>query len=383
MTGRIAVLALIGALSLSAQTAPGPTLTITWPTPNTIVSGATPIEVSIQPASPVSSVRFTVGGREVCTVQRRPYRCAWDPGAIVKSHFIRVVAELPDGRSLVATVRTKDLGHTEHSRADAVLVPVVVRDGGEFVRGLRKEDFEVHEDGVPQTITSLISEAAPLDLVLAVDVSGSMESALDEVKLAVKQFFARLRPGDAATLVGFNDTLFVAAERETDPELRASAVDLLGAWGGTAIYDATVRVLDMVTRDNSRKGVVIFSDGADQDSLTTREAAMRRVQSSDAMLYTIGFGAALTVPSLRGNLTEYAESTGGRAFFPGNARALDAVFTDIITELANQYVLSYAPTNLKSDGAWRTISVRAGRGKYKVRARQGYLPHATRGRGGQ
>jgi Ca-activated chloride channel family protein len=381
MIARLGFLSLIAAVSLTAQTAPLPTLTIIWPTDQTIVSGATPIEVSLQPVTPVKSIRFTVGGREVCTVQRRPYRCSWNPGAVVKSHLVRVIAELADGRSVAASVQTKGIGHAEHSRADAVLVPVIVRDGGEFVRGLRKEDFEVFEDGVPQTITSLISEEAPLDLVLAVDVSGSMESALDEVKAAVKQFFARLRAGDAATLVGFNDTLFVAAEREPDPELRSSAVDLLGAWGGTAIYDATVRVLDMVTRDNSRKGVVIFSDGADQDSLTTRDAAMRRVQSSDAMLYTIGFGAGLTVPSLRRNLTEYAESTGGRAFFPTSARALDGVFTDIITELANQYVLSYAPTNLNNDGAWRTISVRVGKGKYKVRARQGYLPQAPR-RGG-
>lgn len=383
MRGWVAACTVLAAVSLVAQSGPAPALSITWPTAETIVSGPTPIEVSLEPSVPVSSIRFTVGGRVICTVERRPYRCAWDPGAAVRSHSIRVIAQLADGRSVVANVRTKGLGYTERSRVDAVLVPVIVRDGGEFVRGLTKEDFELSEDGVPQKITGLIGEGAPLDLVLAVDVSGSMESALDDVKVAVKQFFTKLRPGDAATLVGFNDTLFVAAERETDPALRSEAVDLLSAWGGTAIYDATVRVLDMVTRDNSRKGVVIFSDGADQDSMTTRDAAMLRVQSSDAMLYSIGFGAALTVPTLRRSLTEYAESTGGRAFFPGETRALDGVFTDIVTELANQYVLSYAPTNLKNDGAWRTISVRVRKGKYNVRARQGYRPRESTGRGGQ
>ncbi len=377
MRSWVAAWTVMAGLSLIAQAAQAPALTITWPTTETIVSGPTPIEVSLQPSVAISSIRFTVAGRVICTVERRPFRCAWDPGAAVKSHHIRVVAELADGRSLVANVRTKGLGYTERSRVDAVLVPVIVRDGGEFVRGLTKADFELLEDGVPQTITSLIGEGSPLDLVLAVDVSGSMESSLDDVKVAVKQFFTKMRPGDAATLVGFNDTLFVAAERETDPAARAAAVDLLGAWGGTAIYDATVRVLDMVTRDNTRKGVVIFSDGADQDSLTTREAAMLRVQSSDAMLYSIGFGAALTVPTLRRSLTEYAESTGGRAFFPTQASALDGVFTDIITELANQYVLSYSPANLKRDGAWRTIKVRVGKGKYDVRARTGYWPRES------
>ena len=75
--------------------------------------------------------------------------------------------------------------------------------------------------------------------MLAIDVSGSMEHALDEVKAAVKQLLPKLRRGDAATLVGFNDTIFLAAEREKDQQARERAVDLLSAWGGTALYDAT------------------------------------------------------------------------------------------------------------------------------------------------
>ena len=90
------------------------------------------------------------------------------------------------------------------------------RDNGEFVRGLKKQDFELFEDGVAQTVASFVNENAPLDLVLAVDISGSMESSLVQVKAAVKQLLSKLRTGDAATLVGFNDTFFIAAEREKD-----------------------------------------------------------------------------------------------------------------------------------------------------------------------
>ena len=167
-----------------------------------------------------------------------------------------------------------------------MLVPVIVTHGGQFVRGLKQQDFEIVEDGVKQPIASLVSEDAPLDLVLAIDVSGSMEHALDEVKAAVKQLLSKLRPGDAATLVGFNDTMFIAAEREKDRQAREEAVDLLTSWGGTALYDATVRALDLVSREWGRKGIVIFSDGDDRNSLTTRETATARVQASDAMLYT-------------------------------------------------------------------------------------------------
>jgi Ca-activated chloride channel homolog len=355
-----------------------PTLRIASPTADSIVSGSTRLEAVIAPLDVVPTVQtvsFFVNGRLVCTAERPPFTCTWDPGAIVRGHHVRVVATFSDGRRLVDNVRTKDLGYAERVRTDAVLVPVIVTDHGQFVRGLKQQDFQVFEDGVAQPIASLVSEDAPLDLILAIDISGSMEHALVDVKSAVKQLLSKLRQGDAATLVGFNDTMFVAAEREKDGRTREDAVELLSSWGGTALYDATVRVLDLVSRDWGRKGVVIFSDGDDRNSLTQRETAMARVQASDAMLYTVGFGGGATVPQLRNSLEDYARSTGGRPFFPRHSRELDDVFDQIVAELANQYVLSYSSTNLKQDNSWRNIKVQVRKGKYDVRARKGYRSH--------
>ena len=368
--------AAVAAVSLvvGASQTDTPTLRIAWPPPDSIVSGPTQIEAVVEPSAPIESMTFSVNGKLLCTVERQPYRCSWDPGDVVRGFHIRVVASLPDGRLLRANVRTKDLGHTERTDVDAVLVPVIVTDGGQFVRGLKKQDFEVFEDGVAQRVAALVSEDAPLDLALAIDISGSMEHALPEVKGAVKQLLTKLRPGDAATVVGFNDTFFTVAERERDSATREAAVDLLASWGGTALYDATVRVLGMVSRDWGRKGVVIFSDGDDRNSLTERATAMARVQASDAMLYTIGFGGGATMPLLRSSLQDYAASTGGRAFFPREANELDAIFDDIVSELANQYVLSYSSTNLKQDSAWRDIKVQVRKGKFDIRARRGYRP---------
>jgi VWFA-related protein len=90
------------------------------------------------------------------------------------------------------------------------------------------------------------------------------------------------------------------------------------------------------------------------------------------MLYTIGFGSGGTVPALRSRLEDYAKATGGRAFFPTSAAELDDVFDEIVAELANQYVLTYAPTNVAQDDQWRSITVQVRSGKYDVRARQGY-----------
>lgn len=362
----------LGSMVVSAQTA---ALRITSPAPDSIVSGVIRLEAAIAPEQLlplVQSVTFFMNGRLVCTVERPPFGCSWNPGDVVRGHHVRVVATLTDGRRLIDNVRTKDLGYVEKVRTEAVLVPVIVTERGEFVRGLKQQDFELFEDGVRQPIASFVNENAPLDLVLAVDISGSMENALAEVKAAVKQLLSKLRPGDAATLVGFNDTIFVVAEREKDRRTREEAVELLSSWGGTALYDATVRTLDMVSREWGRKGVVIFSDGDDRHSLTPRDTAMARVQASDAMLYTVGFGGGATVPALRSSLESYARSTGGRAFFPRTVKELDGVFDEIVAELANQYVLSYSSTNLKLDNAWRNIKVQVRKGKYDVRARRGY-----------
>jgi VWFA-related protein len=359
-----------------------PRLQITSPQEGAVVSSELRLEAVIDPPVDVQTVRFSVNGRLVCTATRTPYGCMWNPGDVVRGHHVRVVAVLADGRQLVANVRTKDLGYAERVRTDAVLVPVIVTHRGEFVRGLKAQDFEILEDGVPQPIASMVTEGAPLDLVLAIDISGSMEHALGDVKVAVKQLLSKLRPGDAATLIGFNDTTFIVAEREKDQRVREDAIELLSAWGGTALYDATVRTLDLVSREWGRKGVVIFSDGDDRHSLTTRDAALARVQSSDAMLYAIGYAGGASVPQLRTRLEGYARATGGRAFFPNQTRELDGVFDSIVSELANQYVLSYSSNNVKQDSTWRDIKVRIRRGDYDVRARQGYRAHRPQ-RGGR
>ncbi|MGE5816322.1 MAG: VWA domain-containing protein [Acidobacteriota bacterium] len=371
----LATIALALAASSMAGTDSNPSLRITSPAADAVISGTTRLEAVIAPeeaATRVEGVNFYVDGRLVCTIAVPPFACRWDAGSILRGHHVRVVASFRDGARLVGNVRTKDLGYAEHVQSDAVLVPVVVKQNNQFVRGLKARDFEVSEDGVAQSIANLAAEEAPLDLVVAIDISGSMEQALPEVRAAVKRLLSRLRPGDAVTLLGFNDTSFVVAERETDPKTREDAVDLLSAWGGTALYDATIRALDLVGTQWGRKGVVVFSDGDDRNSLTRREAAMARVQASDAVLYTVGFGSGATVQNLRQNLETYATTTGGRSYFPRDARELDTAFDAIVTELANQYVLSYAPRNAEHDDRWRSIKVRVRSGKYSIRARAGY-----------
>ena len=106
-------------------------------------------------------------------------------------------------------------------------------------------------------------ENVPLDLVLAIDISGSMEAVMAEVGRASTRFVARLRPQDSATVLAFNDNRFLVVDTERDPVARRTALSKLEPWGGTALYDAVAESLELAARSPGRKGVVAFSDGED------------------------------------------------------------------------------------------------------------------------
>lgn len=356
----------------AAMTAGGLSLSFTAPTAADIVSGSVDVAVRPMPEDAAwASVTIYADGREICVVTTPPWRCEWDAGTSLGAHHLRAVAKTTDGRRAIGNVRTRTMALDEAVLVDAVQVPVLVTDArGTFVRALGPEAFAVLEEGRPQRIESLVTEAMPLDLVLAVDISTSMDAVIGDVQEAVKRLLTRLRDGDTSTVLGFNDTLFLLSERETDPARRLAAVDGLVTWGGTALFDATVKAIDLVRQRKGRRGAIVFSDGADRHSAGDRETTLQRIQESDVVLYTVGFGQQAS-PALRETLEDFARASGGRAFFPARTSELDAVFDSILEELSNQYVLSYVSTHPEAQG-WRGLDVQVRCDGCRVRAREGY-----------
>jgi len=348
-----------------------PALTFLEPADGTALLGDVTIVLGLSPA-PLAGVRLaiTIDGRELCTLQRPPWSCTWDAGRDMREHHLRAVATLSDGRRLVANRRTRGLDVNETVEVTAVQVPVIVTDAhGRFVRGLKKESFTLLENGKPQSIETLTDDSLPLELIATVDISGSMEEAMPQVQAAVKGLLARLRPDDTTTLLGFNETVFVLAERESDAALRAAAVEALVPWGGTAFFDATVRSLELVGQKAGRRGIIIFSDGDDRHSVGRRDESLRRIEEGQVVIYTVGFGDSASA-EFRDTLKAFAEASGGRAYFPRRAEDLDAAFGSILEELSHQYILSYV-SGVPADGSWRTLEIRACEG-CQVRAREGY-----------
>jgi Ca-activated chloride channel homolog len=367
LTASLALIA--GPLAAAAQT---PELHIVSPTADEFMSGVTQLTARIDPDGAASSIVFFVDGRQVCSVSAKPFQCDWDAGDAVKEHQVRAVANLASGGRVVRTIRTKSLGFAEKIDVDIVQVTVTVSDAeGEFVGGIPQSAFHIAEDDVAQDIIHFASEDAPLELVVAVDISGSMAGAMPKLKRAVKDFLGAVPAGNQVTLLGFNDSIFALTRKTVDPAERVRAVDRLSSWGSTALYDVIVRGVDMLGRQTGRKVLVVFTDGEDQGSHIALGDLQRRLESSEVTLYMIGQGRGLTLEPLKKLMADLSAPTGGRALFTDNIDELHVAFTDLLYELANQYLIGYASTNTTRDDRWRRITVQVD-GQRDIRARQGY-----------
>jgi Ca-activated chloride channel family protein len=364
---------LVSCLALSGQ-APDVSLVFLSPDDGGYASGPTPIRLRIEPDGvAVRGVSLFADGRLVCTREQAPFECQWDAGPNVEEHVLRAVATLADGRRVARSIRTKGVSYAEKVDVDVVQVTATVTDdSGRFVRGLTRQDFRLYEDGTSQALTSFFSENVPTELIVAVDVSGSMTDAMPKVKESVKRFLTAIRPTDRVTLLGFNDSVFTLARPTVDLATRLKAIDRLAPWGGTALYDVVVQAFDLLGRQTGRRALVVFTDGEDLNSRVPIEVAERRLEASDAVMYPIGQGRAPRLVSLKTVLERLARKSGGRAFFGDNVDTLDAVFSDILEELSNQYLLGYVPKDLTRDGRWRTLKVEVPGKNLRVRARQGY-----------
>jgi Ca-activated chloride channel family protein len=221
-------------------------------------------------------------------------------------------------------------------------------------------------------MTAFSGENIPLEIVVAVDVSQSMTDSMATLKAAVRTFLGALRPADQVTLLAFNDNIFTLARRSTEPAVRLRAVDRLAPWGGTALFDAMLTSLNTVGTQPGRRSLVVFSDGEDQNSVSTLKRVETRLETSDATIYTIGLGRSVRDKALAGVMARMSQMSGGRAFLLDDSTELDEVFADIVEELSNQYLLSYASSNDARDGTWRRILVELPALKHQVRHRQGY-----------
>jgi VWFA-related protein len=363
-------------ISLGAVQESGPVLRIVQPEPGVVVSGAVVLEAGVTPAdAAVGAVTFYVDGQQVCRMTARPFECQWDAGSIAVPRSVRVTAELADQRRLVQTLRTAAPPERALFRASVnmVLVPVFVTDRrGQFIRDLSASDFRVSEEGVAQQAQLVRTGEHPASVLLALDVSSSMESSVGELKRAAARFLEALGPEDAIVITAFNEELQVLLRSGATPSARLEALERLRPSGGTALYDGIIRAVDIISTLPPPRAIVVFSDGEDTRSRSLPASVRATLQRNDIVLYLIAQTSERTPGSLRTYLAPLAAETGGIAWFPTRMTAVVDHFGDVVQNLRNQYVLAYQSP--PAGGGWRRISVTmaADRG-LRVRSREGYM----------
>ena len=253
-----------------------------------------------------------------------------------------------------------------------VQIPVAVTDSlNRFVLGLQKEDFHLIEDGVEQSVVHFSGEEAPLSVGLVFDESGSMDYKLRTSQAAVAQFLKALNADDEAFLVEFSDGAKLSVGFTSHTEEIQTALKNAQPGGLTAMLDAVnLAVREMKKAKNSRKAIVIVSDGGDNHSQYTASEIESLVREADVQIYAMGVfepslplglsAAEISGPKL---LSEIATQTGGRAFAAALTSDLPSVAARIAVELRNQYVLGYYPKNQARDGEYRKVEVKVAQPK--------------------
>ena len=349
-----------------------PDVRLVSPVDGAYVTGPTRLHASVDPPGLARRAVFFVDGRQVCVTIAPTLACEWDAGTTIAPHHVRVVVELAAGGRIVKTAHTAGTSYAETVDVDLVQVTVTVTDErGRFVKGLPRSAFQVREDGRPQAISQFSAADAPLELVVAVDMSESMRQSMPQLRRAVASFLAAVPDRHRVTLLGFNDEVFTLARSTTDLHERTTAVDQLTAWGTTALYEGISEGVELLGRRMGRKSLLVFSDGEDLGSRLTIEQVEAELQASDLTLFTIGQGRAMTSVALKRVLERLAQPTGGRALFTAQPESLQDAFTEILDELSSQYVLAYQSDITARTEAWRQIAVRVA-GHDRVRARLGY-----------
>ena len=297
---------------------------------------------------------------------------------------------------------------------------------GRFVSGLRKDEFDLFEDGVRQEITHFNSDRVPVSLGIALDTSGSMDGEkMLAARSALERFlFELLGPDDEVFLYRFDSNVELVHNWTKDRTRLRSALGRLSPRGGTAMYDAIAEAIPLAqTGRHKKKALVVISDGNDTSSQTDVRSLKRMIRESEVLVYAVGIdsdastnysgsgGATApprqpprlpiplpfpipgrrrpypsppqqpsgTVYSRGGDervnvaaLRDITDDSGGRTEIVRYARDLDPATSSIADELSKQYYIGY-PATAPKDGKWHTIRVEVKSGQYRVRARRGYV----------
>jgi Ca-activated chloride channel family protein len=280
-------------------------------------------------------------------------------------------------------------GFTLRRNVDEVVLNItVLDDGGHLVTDLKKDDFKIFEDGVPQTIASFQHQDIPVSMGIIIDNSGSMRDKRAAVNTAALDLVKASNREDEAFVVNFSDEAFIDQDFTSDIGKLREGLSHIDSKGGTALYDAVVASADQLAKGAKRpkQALLIITDGEDNASTFSLEQTIRRVQDLQGpVVYSIGLlfgdgGGGRESRRARRALKLLSDETGGISFFPKSLADVDEIAAEVARDIRNQYTVGYHSTKPASLGGYRVVKVEthaSGHGKLIVRTRSGYYPKAA------
>jgi len=245
---------------------------------------------------------------------------------------------------------------------------------GHYLSGLQASQFQLMEDGRPQSIHIFEAQSSAMTLALLVDTTGSMAKVLPHVKNAVAQLVTAMKPEDSIGLFSFRNRLSVLQPFTRDHGAALKALLATRAAGSTALFDSLTQLAIELSRTNGKKAILLFTDGADNSSLLSMQQALQTVKRNGFPIYAVSQGSALEDKPMLSRLQEISEVTGGMAFEVRQADGIATAFNRIAADLQHLYLLAYYPSTSENT-RWRKINVVLPEQKeVKVRAKEGYLP---------
>ncbi|MEO8433438.1 MAG: VWA domain-containing protein [Pyrinomonadaceae bacterium] len=278
----------------------------------------------------------------------------------------------------------------------SVNVSVIDRSTTRGLVGLKKQDFKLFEDGVEQNIAQFESSAAPFNLLLLIDLSGSTSNVIDLIKTAALHFVEAARPFDRIGVVTFAGTQVVVSPLTTD---RAALRDRINAItqpvGSTKLYDSLAFAMEQGFKGGNgsgRNAVVLLSDGLDstlpnvggEGSTLPYNDLLRSAQEFDGVLYMIWTNTQVWEPTSPNDiqqktwdlaadrLEDLGDAGGGDFYQVQKLKDLSGVYDQVVADLGTVYTLAYRPSNKLHDGKWRALRVTVNRPNAVARGKRGY-----------
>jgi VWFA-related protein len=234
----------------------------------------------------------------------------------------------------------------------------VVDEKDRNVGGLTMENFRIKENGIPQPITIFKHEDIPVSLGLVIDNSRSIEPRKARLDAATLAFVRQSHPDDESFVVHFDfdarlERDFTTKISDLEETLAASK-----PFGQTAIYDALILALDQMQKaSHQKKALLLVTDGLDNVSHATFAQVLEAVKHSRVAVIVVGLLSAAEGEKAEATLTQIAEASGGRAYFPNDVDEARVMMERAAHDLRTQYTIGYVPSDPAHDGSWRSVRV--------------------------